>query len=207
MRIIDISPAVSPRLGVWPGDVAFALEETWRMADGASVNLGAIRTTLHLGAHADAPKHYDRSGADIGARSLTPYLGPCQVIEVAATRGARIHPHDLMASIAAPRVLFKTGTFPDPDRFTTDFAALSAALIDHLYDNRSLLVGIDTPSIDLFEDKILESHNAVRRHGLSVLEGLVLAHVPPGRYTLVALPLRLEGADASPVRAVLLEEM
>ena len=105
--------------------------------------------------------------------------------------------------LEAPRVLLRTGTFPEPEGWNSDFASLSPELVDALAAAGVVLVGIDTPSVDPFDDAELESHRALRRHGIANLEGLVLGHVPPGRYTLIALPLPLEGADASPVRAAL----
>lgn len=108
--------------------------------------------------------------------------------------------------ITAPRVLFKTGSYPDPTHFNTDFCSLSPELIEELALNGVCLVGIDTPSIDPAESKDLPSHAMVAAHDLAILEGVVLDHVADGVYTLVALPLRIEGADASPVRAVLLDE-
>lgn len=202
-RILDISPRVHPGIGVWPGDVAYARTDTVAFAAGGNLDLSSITTTLHLGAHADAPRHYHPDGVGIDARSLEPYLGLCQVIDVPVARGHRVVPADLPGPIAAPRVLLRTGTFPDPDRWNTDFAALSPALVDHLADAGVVLVGLDTPSVDLFDDAALHAHNAVYRRDLCVLEGIVLGHVAPGLYTLVALPLRLADADASPVRAVL----
>ena len=86
-----------------------------------------------------------------------------------------------------------------------DFASLSPALIDQLASEGVRLVGIDTPSIDPMDSKALPSHHAVARRDLCILEGVVLAGVPDGVYTLMALPLKWMGADASPVRAVLLE--
>jgi arylformamidase len=100
-------------------------------------------------------------------------------------------------------VLLRTGTFPDPDQWNEDFAALSPELVHALAAQGVRLVGIDTPSVDPMTSKALEAHNAVADHDMAVLEGVVLDAVPPGLYTLVALPLRIEGADASPVRAVL----
>jgi arylformamidase len=101
-------------------------------------------------------------------------------------------------------VLLRTGTFLDPERFDTDFASLSPELVEHLADLGVVLVGIDTPSVDPFSSKQLESHQALFRRDVAVLEGLVLEQAPPGPYTLVALPLRLVGFDASPVRAALI---
>jgi len=203
MRLIDISPPVSPSIGVWPGDVAFRRDVSLELEKGANFALSSVTTTLHLGAHADAPSHYAKGGAPIDARPLELYYGPCQVIAVAAARGARILPRHLRVPVEAPRVLLATGTFPDPDAFTTDFASLSPELVEELHEKGVVLVGIDTPSVDPFDDKELLAHHALHRRDMANLEGLVLAHVEPGLYTLVALPLRLAGADASPVRAAL----
>jgi len=204
MSIRDITPRISPRIAVWPGDVPFSRDETCAFAAGANLDLSAIRTTVHLGAHTDAPSHYLPHGAGIHARELTPYLGLCEVVVVSVGRGERITPDHLSGPPRAPRVLFATGTFPDPNTFNEDFAALSPALVDWLADQGVVLVGIDTPSVDLCRDAALLSHQAIGRRDLSILEGIVLTGVEPGLYTLVALPLPIEGADASPVRAVLL---
>ncbi len=196
---------MSPRIGVFPGDTPYRREELLRIADGAPIDLSTIRTTVHLGAHADAPGHYQQGGAGIHERPLELYLGDCQVVDAPVERGQRVRPQDLTAEIEAPRVLIRTGSFPDPEAWNEDFASLSAELVEDLAARGVRLVGIDTPSIDLQDDKLLESHHAVAAHDLAVLEGLVLSGVRPGRYTLIAFPLKLEGADAAPVRAVLLD--
>ena len=156
-----------------------------------------------MGAHTDAPSHYHALGTGISERSLDRYYGPCQVISVSIERGARILPEHIVTPIEAPRVLFRTGTFPDPDAFNRDFAALSPELVHYLGDRGVQLVGIDTPSIDPCDSKKLEAHNAVADRDMAILEGIVLGHVAPGNYLLIALPLKIEGADASPVRAAL----
>ena len=101
------------------------------------------------------------------------------------------------------RVLFATGTYPNPESWRTDFAALSPELIDLLHSRGVMTVGIDTPSIDLFDSKDLPAHKAILRHDMAILEGLVLQDVPEGVYELIALPLPLVGFDGSPVRAIL----
>ena len=200
MAVIDISPTLHPGIAVWPGDVAYRRVVACAIAEGANVDLSSIRTTVHVGAHTDAPNHYHRDGVGIDGRDLELYYGPCEVLEVAVERGARIPP---VGPVRAPRVLFKTGTFPDPDDFNEDFAALSPELVEDLARQGVRLVGLDTPSIDPFSSQALESHQAVFANDLAILEGVVLDHVDPGLYTLIALPLKLRGADASPVRAVL----
>jgi len=205
-RIIDITPVINEAIAVWPGDVAYRRSVNLSIEGGANIDLSSIETTVHLGAHTDAPSHYSGSGVDIAQRDLSLYLGPAQVISVDVARGQRIRTEHLKTTILAPRVLFRTGSYPDPSRFNTDFCALSPALIEHLAGEGVRLVGIDTPSIDLADSKDLPSHAMVAAHDLAILEGVVLDHVEDGVYTLVALPLRLEGADASPVRAVLVED-
>lgn len=206
MKILDISPRLSPRIAVWPGDVGFSREIALSIAAGANIDLSSIRTTVHVGAHVDAPSHYRAGAPSIESRPLELYLGPCQVVRVDVGRGERIRPAHVRAPVTAPRVLFHTGTFPDPERFDEDFASLSAELVAWLHDHGVRLVGIDTPSIDPCHDAALESHQAVADRDMAVLESVVLDEVAAGTYTLVALPLALEGADASPVRAVLLTE-
>jgi len=173
---------------------------------GDHLTLSSINSTVHLGAHVDGPNHYCASGVGIDERPLELYLGPCQVISVKLGRGERILPEHVSVPISAPRVLFHTGTYPDPDNFNEDFASLSPQLVDWLAQQSVRLVGIDTPSIDLCHDKELLSHSRIAAHDMAILEGIVLSDVEPGQYTLVALPLPLDGADASPVRAVLLED-
>ncbi len=202
-RLIDISPSITPSLAVWPGDVGFSRSVALDLERGDNLTLSSITTTLHLGAHADAPSHYGQGAQGIGERPLEPYFGPCEVVAVAVEPGERIRPHHLPGPPRAPRQLFKTSTFEDPERFEEDFASLSRELVDALADQGVVLVGIDTPSIDPFADRSLQSHTAVLERDLAILEGLVLRDVDPGLYTLIALPLKLAGCDASPVRAVL----
>ncbi len=202
----DVSPLVSERTAVFPGDRVYRrwISQDTRQGDG--LTLSSIETTLHVGAHADAPCHYHAEGGGIAERPLDRYLGRCQVIGVRAETGARIRTSHLAgASIQAPRVVLRTDSYPDPDRWRDDFNSLSPELIDQLVSQGVRLVGIDTPSIDPADDKALESHQAVFRHDLAILEGLVLEGVPDGLYTLVSLPLRLAEADASPVRAILVQ--
>ena len=205
MRIIDISPGVGPRTAVFPGDVPFERAVSRDFGRGDALELGSMRSTLHIGAHADAPSHYHPDGEGIDARDLGLYLGPATVVEVDVPPRTRLGPGHLGGGELKPRVLFKTSTFPDPRRWTGDFAALSPRLVSHLASLGTRLVGIDTPSIDLADDPALETHREVHRNDMAVLEGIVLEGVPPGDYLLCALPLKLEGADAAPVRAVLLE--
>ena len=201
--IYDISPPISERLAVWPGDTPPRREVLCDMRRGDNITLSTLRATVHLGSHADAPSHYGQDAPAIHERSLDCYLGPCQVVHVAARRGALVTPDQIGEPIGAERVLIRTDSYPEPTDFNIDFAALSPALIDSLHEQNVRLIGIDTPSVDLFESKDLPAHQACLRHDMAILEGLVLRDVPAGMYELIALPLPLMGFDASPVRAIL----
>jgi arylformamidase len=200
----DITPLISPRLKVWPGDTPPRRDVLLDVAKGDNITLSSLTGTVHLGAHADAPSHYG-PGPAIHERPLQTYLGPCLVMRLAVPRSTRITPAMLPAPVQAPRLLLATGTYPDPEHFNTDFSALAVELVDHLHERGVVLVGVDTPSVDLFDSKDLPAHKAFFRHDMAILEGLVLTGVPEGLYELIALPLRLEGFDASPVRAVLVD--
>ena len=201
--LYDITPPISPDLKVWPGDTPPSREVLLEMNRGDNLTLSTLHATVHLGAHADAPSHYGRDAPSIEQRDLELYVGPCQVIHLSVKHGARIEPGDVPANIQAERLLLATGTFPDPRKWNEDFAALSPQLVDHLHERGVKLIGIDTPSVDLFESKDLPAHQRVLAHDMAILEGLVLKDVPLGMYELIALPLPLVGFDASPVRAVL----
>ena len=108
-----------------------------------------------------------------------------------------------MGSEMCIRDRFKTSTFPDPKSFNEDFAAFSPKLIEFLAKQDVKLIGIDTPSFDLFNSKDLESHQQLMKYSIRNLEGLILKGVEQGPWELIALPLKLAGFDASPVRAVL----
>ncbi len=201
--IYDITPPITPALHVWPGDTPPAREVLLDMHHGANITLSTLRATVHLGAHADAPSHYGADAPTIDRRALDFYLGPCQVIHVSTPHAARITPSQVRVEIAAPRVLLRTGTFPDPQHWNTDFAAPAPELVDWMHARGVRLIGIDTPSMDVFDSKDLPAHQRFLANDMAILEGLVLRDVPEGMYELIALPLRLVGFDASPVRAIL----
>ena len=201
MKIYDITPLINSKLAVFPGDVAFQRNISMDTSKGQHLTLSSIQTTLHLGAHADSSNHYHVDGLGVEARPLSAFLGRAQVIHIKKRMGERITMLDLKdKKILAPRILFATGSFPNPELWNSDFMSLSPEVIEHLHSQKCVLVGIDTPSVDPEQSKALESHQALYRTGMAVLEGLILRQIPEGVYSLIALPLPIENADASPVR-------
>ncbi len=202
--LIDISPAIHPALPVWPGDAPVEFERTWTIEPGCPVNVSKVGFSTHTGAHVDAPFHFDPEGETIDQVALETYVGPCRVIHVVGARGV-IMPDQVVSRLGCcpPRVLFRTYAAAPVDRWDRDFCAIAPDTIDLLASCGVRLVGLDTPSLDPESSKTMDAHLAVCRHRMVILEGLVLDLVPEGDYELIALPLKLAGLDASPVRAVL----
>lgn len=201
-HIIDITHPLSPELAVWPGDTPYSHRWLMQMARGDSVNVSTLTMSAHTGTHADAPLHYTTQGETIGARSLAPYIGTAQVVEIAHTGPIEPHHFDT-AHIQAERVLLKS---PSSDRRNTawyeDIAYPTPVAVDYLAQRGVVLFGTDAPSVDPIQSKTLEAHHRLGHHGIAILENLALAGVSPGLYELIALPLALP-VDGSPVRAVL----
>jgi arylformamidase len=199
----DISPTISAELPVWPGDTRFAASATWQIGDGCPVHVSRMTMTTHLGAHTDAPSHYDPAGASIEAVGLQPYIGPCRVIHCIGVR--TVEPAHIAPALdgTPPRVLLRTYERSPQGAWDSTFPAISPAAIDLMAARGVLLVGTDAASLDPQDSKTLDAHHAVRAHRMAILEGVVLDDVAPGDYELIALPLKLAGMDASPVRAIL----
>lgn len=202
--IIDISQSLSPGMAGFPGDAAYEESWTFRIGPQCPVNVSRVALSAHCGTHADAPLHYDPAGKTAAALSLEPFIGPCRVIDV---RGAgplclpdAILPH---LDSSPPRILLRLEDKQNPKKWPTGFRAVAPETMSLLAQRGTVLVGIDTPSVDPEISKDLGAHMAARRADMRILENLVLAHVAPGDYELIALPMKFENLDASPVRAVL----
>lgn len=204
-RLWDISPTVAPDAPIFPGDEPYRLQWTARLSPGCPVNLSAVTMSPHVGAHADAPLHYADDAPAIADVPLAPYLGRCRVIHAigAAPLITVAHLQHAEAGLP-PRVLVRVCERADT-RWNPAFTAYAPEAVAWLAARGVQLIGIDTPSVDPADSKALDSHQQLRRHDLRVLENLVLDDVPEGDYELIALPLKLQGACASPVRAVLRE--
>lgn len=206
MKTWDISQVIRPGMPLWPGEPPLVLRRSATIDEHCPVNVGAIDMPLHSGTHADAPFHYDANGIASAECTLDPYIGPCVVIDVRHA-GARIEMADVdwVATDGVARVLFRTyDRFPHHS-WDSAFTAIAPDVVARLADAGVRLIGTDAPSLDPEQSKTMDAHGAVRRGDMRILEGLVLDDVPAGTYELIALPLKIAGADASPVRAILRE--
>lgn len=202
-RIIDISRNISESTAVWPGDTTFSRRPVMQMAQGCSCNVSTYTFSAHTGSHADAPRHFLEGAASSADSALDAYMGPCQVI---ATRNARCVSIDDLAGVdlsSVQRLLFRTPTPPADDVWQDDFTFIHPDVARAVVQAGLRLVGIDTPSVDPMSSKTLDTHKLLLSGKVAILESLDLRHVQPGCYELIALPLKIVGGDASPVRAVL----
>ena len=203
-KIWDISPPVDENAAVFPGDTAYSQQLHFSLAPGCPVNVNSITLSPHTGAHADAPLHYANGAASVGELDLAPYLGPCRVIHCLDCGPLVLPGHIAHALQDLPaRVLLRTAR--SASQAWDAFTAIDPETLALLASKNITLIGIDTPSVDPSTSQDLPSHHQLLAHGLRVLENLVLDEVAEGDYELIALPLKLTKADASPVRAILRE--
>lgn len=204
-RIYDITRTVTPQLAVWPGDNPYRLRHVMRMSQNHPVNLTTLTMSAHTGTHADAYYHYQPDGAHPADMPLEPYIGKARVVTVSQRDGALTPDHFAHLDLAdAQRLLIHSHVSDnDGETWADAFPYLSVALIDWLAGLGVRLIGLDSPSVDPFDSQDLACHHALAHHGMANLETLCLRDVPDGVYELIALPLRLDLACGSPVRAIL----
>ncbi len=204
--IFDITRPISPALAVWPGDTPFSAQTMLAIEQGAAVNLTTLTLSSHTGTHVDAPYHFAAEGPTLEQVPLTAYIGSATVVTVEREAGPLI-PADFPAVEwgRVERLLVHSGTSAGPlDQFPTEFVYPAPELADWLGQQGVVLFGSDAPSMDELPSQTLPGHHALHRHGIAILEGLLFSEdVPDGEYELIALPLKIEGGDGSPVRAIL----
>ncbi|MDX1736980.1 MAG: arylformamidase [Alphaproteobacteria bacterium] len=205
-RIWDISPTIQVGIPVWPGDVAYSEATTFSLSEDCPVNVRSFTMSAHTGAHADAPFHYDNTGKKAAEMDLTRYLGRCQVIDMRKVTH-QVVKDDFVGRVlnGTERVLIRCYEQAPQDSWDADFPSVHHRAIAYLASLGVKLIGLDTPSLDPQNSKTLDAHHEVRRHNMSILEGLILDDVAEGSYELLALPLKFASLDASPVRAILRE--
>ena len=213
MKFFDITRALAADLAPWPGDTAFDYSLAARIAEGSSVNVGRVITSMHSGTHADAFFHFEESGLTIDQFQPERYLGPAIVVDLSekfagfsGTSLGEITTEDLEASARAPRLLIKTGAWPDSTKFPEAIPVLAAGVAEWMQGRGVRLFGLDLPSVDALDSKELRNHHALAAADIAIVEGLDLSQVEAGVYSLAALPLKIIDGDGAPVRAILWRE-
>ena len=206
-RIYDISVPVSNATVVYPGNPEVRIEPAAQISRGASSNLSRISFGSHTGTHVDAPRHFFDAGSTIDRLPLNALVGPARVIafgeDVMSVTAAHLHREDLQN---VERVLIRTrnSAFLKDRQFHSDYTYVAPDAAEFLAALGVKLVGVDYLSIEQFRSGHHKTHRTLLERGIIIVEGLDLSEIAPGDYTLSCLPLRLEGLDGAPARAVLL---
>ncbi|TQR10984.1 arylformamidase [Psychrobacillus soli] len=200
---IDITQAFSNKISTWPGDTPFQFEFAYTKEQTGSVNMGRFTTSVHTGTHADAPFHFDNNAPTIEQLDVNIYIGRAKVVDVIGLESIGREELQVFDLDGVERLLLKTAKTVSVERFPTQIPVLKENIGEFLQEKGIFLVGVDHPSVDALDDKQLPAHHALYRHGVHILENLFLQDVTPGDYELIALPLKIQGADGSPVRAVI----
>jgi arylformamidase len=201
-EMIDISMELSSQTPEWPGDQPFDYKLSVTKEESGSVNVGQYKSSTHIGTHVDAPFHYDEDGIKIDELPLDVYRSTAQVADV---RGlAKITREELPPlEEGVTTLLLKTDTWKNRSQFPESWPLFDPSIAEWMAENGVRLLGVDVPSVDAETSKELPMHTAMNRNGRYILEGIVLDGVEAGVYELIALPLKIKGAEGSPVRAVL----
>ena len=204
-KIYDVTRTINPELAVWPGDSPFSAQVVLDMSQDASINLTTLTLSSHTGTHADAPYHFSPDDSTIEQAPLQAYVGPATVVTVKREAGP-LTPIDFpdLQWDAVERLLVHSAASATPHgQFPPKFIYPAPELAEWMGQHNIVLFGSDAPSMDDMHSKSLPGHKALWRNHIAILEGLLLTGVPDGAYELIALPLKIEGGDGSPVRAIL----
>jgi arylformamidase len=214
MQLFDISRTLSAKIAPWPGDVGFEFKLNGKIPEGSTVNVGMMSMSLHNGTHADARFHFEQDGWTMEQAQLEVYLGPAVVADLSSKYRDGAMPPMTLEDIAqwgdelraAPRLLLKTNVWRDSAVFPREIPTIAADVPAWLQARGVKLLGFDVPSVDRIDSKGLRNHHAIAAAGINILESLDLSRIAAGRYNVAAFPLKIEGADGSPVRAILWRE-
>ncbi|MEY8348110.1 arylformamidase [Bacillus cereus] len=200
---IDISQPLNNEIATWPGDTPFSYEVSWSKEQSGSVNVGKITMSIHTGTHIDAPFHFDNEGKKVIDLDVNVYVGKARIIDVSGMKSIGAKELETFDLDDVERLLLRTASHGNAQEFPETIPYLRADIAPFLSEKGIRLIGVDVPSVDPLDDKELAAHHQLFKHGIHILENVVLDHVQDGDYELIALPLALMDADGSPVRAVI----
>lgn len=207
-RIIDISRSIYPGMALWPGDKDMEIIRDQSIKNGDGCNVSSIKIGLHAGTHVDAPYHFIDDGIKIDSLDLSRFTGYAKVFELNVERC--ITEKDIISFPIEPgdAVFFKTAnsSIPEDGIFREDFIYIDKSAADYLVEKKVRTVGVDYLSVEGFHTKSSQVHTTLLSNNIGIVEGLMLKDVEPGEYFFSCLPLKIDGVEGSPVRAVLIEE-
>ncbi len=210
MKIHDISVKINKDLPVWPGSPGLQIDRLLDMEKGDEATVSLIHMEAHTGTHIDAPLHFVKGGKTITDIPLDKLIGDCLLVQIENCLSIGPLQLEKIPLDGVKKLLIKTDNQNiwknSPTSFDESFAALSAEGAAYLVKKGIELVGIDYLSIQRFHDST-ETHTILLENEVVILETLDLSRVTPGQYELLCLPLKIEGLEGCPVRAILREKV
>jgi arylformamidase len=206
-RIYDISVPIRSGGLVYPGNPEIDIALQQAVAKGAGANVSTIRFGSHTGTHADAARHFFDDGQTVDKIPLERLIGPALLLsfpdDVRSVGAAELRAHDIKGQT---RILLRTrnSAFLSQKEFVKDYTYLAPDGAQYLVDQGVELVGIDYLSIEQFHSGHHLTHRTLLERSVVIVEGLDLSVPPAGEYQFICLPLRIEGCDGAPARAVLI---
>jgi len=203
---IDISVPLHNGMAHWPDNPPFEIERAMDQKRGDVATVSKISLGVHTGTHMDAPLHFFEDGISIDQMPLTATMGQARVIEIHDTESikpAELEQHNIQKD---ERILFKTHNSTQnwqTDEFVKDFVYISHEAADYLAKIQIQTVGVDYLSVGGFYKDGPETHHALLGAHIWIIEGLNLSEVQPGNYDLICLPIKLQGSEGAPARAVI----
>jgi arylformamidase len=206
--IYDITRILSAKTPVYPGDPPVVISPVAQIATGDPCNVSSISMSVHAGTHIDAPRHYADGAPGVDALDLHTLIGPARVVSLSVRD--EITSEALRIALPGPldgfAVLVHTpaGDADAGEEFDRSFVHFTPQAAEWLGTAGVRLIGTDAPSVDSADSMELAAHKAFHRAGITIIENLLLRNVPDGAYQLIALPLKIAGADGAPARVVLI---
>ncbi len=201
-KIIDISWPLEPGIAVYPGNPELRIApRVGKTSVHSEITMGS-----HTGTHIDAPQHVFERGKGIDEVPLDALIGPCRVLDCTKAKSAitvaDLQPHRILRG---ERILVKTKNSRLGHKvFYTGYVYLDGDAAEWLAARRIKLFGIDYLSVKQRGSADNRPHTELLGRGIPIIEGLNLQNVKPGKYQLVALPLKFVGLDGAPARVVLI---
>ena len=202
---IDVSVTLRTGMVSWPGDPPARISHALDMERGDPCTVSLLEMGAHTGTHMDAPAHFVRGGIGIDKMPVDAAIGSARVIPIRDRTSIKADELARHRIRRGERVLFKTHNSAhcwDTDSFFEDFVYLSATAAQYLVERKVRLVGVDYLSVGGFRADGAETHQALLKAGIWIIEGLNLKRVRPGRVQLFCLPLKISGGDGAPARAI-----
>jgi arylformamidase len=209
-RIYDVSISVRTGGLVYPGNPEILIEPQQAISKGAGANVSRITFGSHTGTHIDAAKHFFDDGQTIDQIPPEKFVGPAVLIAFDEPDRASVGAEDLKkhALDGQKRVLIRTRNskrLSNPE-FDVGYVFLAPDGAEYLVSIGVELVGVDYLSIEQFHSGHHKTHRTLLEKDVVIIEGLSLSEPEPGRYELICLPIKLEGLDGAPARALLIEQ-